>query len=73
MEPSADKLLTASEAADLLSVPESWVREQTRLGLVPHIRLGRYVRYRRSAVLSWLDHQELGGPGAIRRRTTRGR
>lgn len=57
-DPAADRLLNATEAAALLSVPESWVREQTRRGRFPHIRLGRYVRYRRDAVLVWIEAQE---------------
>jgi excisionase family DNA binding protein len=67
-EGNGDRLLTAPEAAALLSVPESWVREQARLGLVPHIRLGRYVRFRRSAVLAWLESHEVGGGTRTRRR-----
>jgi excisionase family DNA binding protein len=50
----ADRLLTASEVAELLSVPVSWVREHTRSGAIPHVQLGRYVRYERLAVLAWL-------------------
>lgn len=45
----------------MLSVPERWVREHTRSGLIPHLRLGRYIRYRREGVLSWLAEQEVGG------------
>jgi len=56
-----DRLLTAAEVADLLSVPESWVREHTRAGYLPHLALGRYRRYRRGAVLRWLAEQEAGG------------
>ena len=42
----SDRLLTAAEVADLLAVKESWVREATRDGRLPHLRLGRYRRYR---------------------------
>ncbi|MGH3031462.1 MAG: helix-turn-helix domain-containing protein [Gaiellaceae bacterium] len=59
--PGSDRLLTASEVADMLSVPERWVREHTRGGLIPHVRLGRYVRYRREAILGWIDEQERVG------------
>jgi hypothetical protein len=45
----------------MLAVPFRWVREHTRSGLVPHLRLERYVRYRREAVLAWLAEQERGG------------
>jgi len=47
----------------MLSVPERWVREHTRSGLIPHVRLGRYVRYRREAVLAWVEAQERGRRG----------
>ena len=53
-----DRLLMAAEVANMLSVPVSWVREHTRLGEIPHIRLGRYVRYRYEAVRAWLETQE---------------
>jgi excisionase family DNA binding protein len=53
-----ERLLTAAEVAELLAVPESWVREHTRIGSLPHVQLGRYVRYRRDAVLDWVKAQE---------------
>ena len=54
----SERLLTAAEVAELLAVPESWVREHTRNGRLPRVRLGRYIRYRHDAVLAWLDAQE---------------
>ena len=30
----------------LFGVPESWVREQARLGILPSFKLGHYVRFR---------------------------
>ena len=45
-----ERLLTAKEVAELLAVPESWVREATREGRLPHLRLGRYRRYEREAI-----------------------
>lgn len=49
------KLLDAKQIADRLNVPVSWVREHTRSGYIPHVPLGRYVRYREAEVLAWLD------------------
>lgn len=69
---SADRLLTAEEVAELLAVPERWVREHTRGGLIPHVRLGRYVRYRREAVLAWLDEQEHDGAAWRKHKPVRG-
>jgi excisionase family DNA binding protein len=42
-------------------VPTTWVREATRAGKIPHLRLGRYVRYRAETVDEWLRDQEAGG------------
>ncbi len=57
----SERLLTAAEVAELLAVPESWVREHTRDGSLPRVQLGRYVRYRREAVLAWLESTEATG------------
>jgi excisionase family DNA binding protein len=55
-----DRLLNASEVAERLNVPESWVREQTRAGQLPHVELGRYRRYSWPAVADWLEGQRAG-------------
>jgi excisionase family DNA binding protein len=58
-----DKLLTAGEVADLIRVTRAWVYAETRRNAIPHLRLGRYVRYRRSAIEAWIQAVERG-PGA---------
>ena len=55
---SRDALLVASEVAELLRVTTAWVYAATRANRLPHVRLGRYVRYRESAVLAWLAEEE---------------
>jgi excisionase family DNA binding protein len=57
----SDRLLTAAEVAEWLAVPESWVRESTRSGAMPHLELGRYKRYREDDVARWLE--ECSKPG----------
>jgi excisionase family DNA binding protein len=54
------RLLTARQVAELLAVPESWVREATRAGRLPHLTLGRYRRYSRQAIEAWLEQQQAG-------------
>lgn len=64
--PSAgNSLLVADEVAELLQVTPAWVYAQTRANRLPHVRLGRYVRYRRDAIDVWLVAAERG-PGARR-------
>ncbi len=60
-----DPLLTAGEVAELLQVTKAWVYAQTRAQRIPHVPLGRYVRYRRSAVLQWVAALERR-PGGVR-------
>jgi excisionase family DNA binding protein len=55
---SDDRLLDAEEAAAMLNVPVSWVRQATRTGALPHVPLGRYRRYRESTLLSWVANLE---------------
>ena len=57
----SDRLLDAKEVAAMLAVPETWIREHTRSGVIPHLTLGRYVRYRREDVLDWLETLAAGG------------
>lgn len=59
-EPVPDRLLDAAQVAERLTVPESWVREQTRAGTIPHVTLGRYRRYEWEAVVGWLEAQRAG-------------
>ncbi|HEV2975294.1 MAG TPA: helix-turn-helix domain-containing protein [Solirubrobacteraceae bacterium] len=59
-----DPLLTADEVAALLQVTKAWVYAETRARRIPHVPLGRYVRYRRSAVLAWI--------AALERQASRG-
>jgi len=66
-ERGLDPLLTAGEVAALLQVTKAWVYAQTRAQRIPHVPLGRYVRYRRSAVLRWLAEIERELAGGARR------
>lgn len=65
----SERLLTANEVAELLAVPVSWVRDHTRSNVIPHIVLGRYLRYRHDEVVAWLDTLAAGGGPRFRRYT----
>jgi len=54
---AASKLLAARELAELFGVPESWVREQARLGNLPSFKLGHYVRFRIEEVERFLTNR----------------
>ena len=65
-----DRLLDAREVAEWLGVPVSWVRESTRSGAIPHVRLGRYVRFELVQVEAWLEECRQPGRKANLRRVS---
>jgi excisionase family DNA binding protein len=64
---SAEAVMTAREVATLLRVTPGWIYAATRRNQIPHVRLGRYVRYRRSAIEAWMETIERRPPGGARR------
>lgn len=64
---NAAELLTVEEVAALLKVPKTWVYERTRRTRrrLPHIKLGKYLRFEEAAVLEFIDRNRRGyGQGA---------
>ena len=59
-----DRLLTAEEIAERLGMRTDWVWAQARAGRIPHVRLGRYRRFRESAIEEWVSELETGGATA---------
>jgi excisionase family DNA binding protein len=66
-------LIDARAAGELLGVPHTWILEQARHDRIPHIRLGRYVRFEAETLLDWARNRQRGpiyaqradsGPGA---------
>jgi excisionase family DNA binding protein len=57
---SAPALLYADDVATMLGVSKPWVYAEVRAGRMPHVRLGRYVRFRRESIEQWLREIESG-------------
>jgi excisionase family DNA binding protein len=61
--PDIGELMTVDDVASLLKVTRSWVYEHTRLrgtprsDRLPHIKLGKYVRFDPHVVRAYLDRQ----------------
>jgi excisionase family DNA binding protein len=61
-----NEILTPKQVAERLQVKPSWVYEQTRdrAGVrnpdpLPHIKLGKYLRFDWQDVLEWLERQKV--------------
>lgn len=55
-------LLDAAGVADLLGVPKTWVLAEARADRIPHIRLGRYVRFDPDELQAWWRTTRSRGP-----------
>jgi excisionase family DNA binding protein len=59
-KPSVEAFLTAHEVAALLKVKPSWVYREARAARIPHVRLGRYVRFDAASIAAWAAAREQG-------------
>lgn len=54
-----DRLLTIAEICDLLHVKRSFIYSLTRARKIPYIRIQGLLRFRLSAIESWLAEREV--------------
>lgn len=55
-----ERLIDVKELAQTIGVPISWIYSRTRQkgpDTIPHLRLGKYRRFRLSEVMEWLQEQ----------------
>lgn len=52
---SRPRLLTATEAAEWLSIRESTLRDFARRGLVPSVKIGRLMRFVEADLVAYVD------------------
>jgi excisionase family DNA binding protein len=59
-EPRSTSLLDAEAVAEMLGMGKDWIYAEARADRIPHVKLGRYTRFRREAIEDWIQHQERG-------------
>ena len=59
--PDSPLLIDAAEAAKRLSISPRKLWSLTDSGEIPHVRIGRAVRYPVEAIQQWIDAQQIGG------------
>lgn len=57
----ADKLWTADDVAEYLGMTKPWVYAQVRRKRLPHLRLGKYVRFQQRTIEEWVQANEHQG------------
>lgn len=55
------KLLTPQQLADWLGVKLSTIYQWTHIGYIPHVKLGKFVRFRESEIVKWIEKREVEG------------
>ena len=63
--PLTEPLLDAASAARLLSVRPSWVYEAVRAGRLPHLKIGRHIRFLRSDLEEWVLSKRVDGTSRV--------
>lgn len=63
-----EPLLNPEQAAALLNVRPSWVRDATRSGQLPCIRVGRHLRFTRPMLERWAAEHRMVNAAASRPR-----
>ncbi|MCG3201197.1 MAG: hypothetical protein NFCOHLIN_01063 [Gammaproteobacteria bacterium] len=55
-----DTIVDAEGAAAATGVPVSWFLEQARRGAIPHLRFGKYVRFRLAELVAAVERRPSG-------------
>lgn len=55
------RLFTPDEVCDLLRVKKSWLYDVVEAGAIEVVRLGKQLRFRRSALERYFDNRASGG------------
>jgi excisionase family DNA binding protein len=66
-----ERLLSDTEAGELLGLHPKTVQRLARTGELPAIRIGRYWRFRASALDEWIDVHSTGQPACVGTERTR--
>jgi len=67
-----EKLLTPQQVAETLDVKVSTIYQWTHQEFIPHIKIGRFVRFRISEIERWLDERKVAGRATRRVQMSRG-
>ncbi len=55
------KLLTPEEVAEYLGVKVSTIYQWTYQEFIPHVKVGRFVRFRLHAIEKWVEQRSIAG------------
>ena len=68
-----EKLLTAKQVSELLEVKVDTVYEWVSRGLIPYVKLGRLVRFKKAELFRWVESKTTRPKAAPPRKKSPGR
>ena len=54
-----DTIFNLKELSEYINVPNTWVYRQTCEHNIPYYKLGRYLRFKKSEIDTWLEEQKV--------------
>ncbi len=54
---NSERLIGPRDVAEMCGLPISWVYSKAEEGILPHFKLGKYLKFRESEVTHWLEEQ----------------
>jgi hypothetical protein len=61
---SAEPLLDADQAAERMNVTARWLEDSARAGIIPHVKLGKFTRFRVSEIATHCRVEGAPMPGS---------
>lgn len=58
-----EQLYTVETLAEYLSVSKQWVYERVKLKEIPHIKVGKFPRFKKNDINKWLEGQKIMSTG----------
>lgn len=50
-----ERLMTAKQVSELIEVRPSTIYQWVHFGLIPHVKIGKCVRFKKDELLRWID------------------
>jgi len=61
-----NRLLTVDEVAEYLQVKSSTIYQWTHMEFIPHVKVGKFVRFRLDRIDTWLEKRSTKGRRTIK-------
>ena len=58
------RLLNVQEIAESLGVKPSTIYQWTHQGFIPHVKLGRLLRFKEADIVNWIEKRSIAGRAA---------